>query len=122
MKKLLAKLFGRSGEAVPFYDVSGKRVVYIPKSELSSAAVFVDLQGHGRVYIDASEAKLSEKLLQPAFEGHLKSAIQSLVEDLADVYPMSYKQWEDGAASRTRDRRLDSSFRYSAGFDQGVLL
>jgi len=105
MKKLFQKLFGRKSETVPFYDVGAKQVIRIPKSELSPTSIFVDLQGHGRVYIDASEAKLSDKKIHPPFEGDLASAIQALVVDLADVYPMSYEQWEDGFRTEPRPER-----------------
>jgi hypothetical protein len=102
MKNLLSKWFGAKPEIVPFYDSGAKRVVSIPKSELSECAIFVDLAGHGRVYIDASQAKLSDKILHPPFEGDLRLAIELLVQDLADVYPMTYKQWEDGFRTEPR--------------------
>ena len=107
MKKLFARLFGnKAEEQVPFYDAKTKKTVLIPKSELSPTSILVRIDGFdSQVYIDASEAKLSDSRLHPPFEGEEKRAIESLVSELADVYPMTFTQWEDGFRCDARPQK-----------------
>ena len=100
---------------VPFYDPKSKKVVQIPKAELSPSAIFVSLQGYGKVYIDAQQAKVQDKFVQPPFEGEARAAIETLVHDLADVYPMSYRQWEDGFRCEPRPDKEIAGWIHLAG-------
>jgi hypothetical protein len=106
MKKFLSRWFTReSVKLVPFYDAETDAVVQIPQSELSPAVMFIALEGRGNVYIDAAQARLPDALLQAPFQGELRSAIESLVRDLADVHPMTYLEWEEGFRTEPRPER-----------------
>jgi len=97
MIRFFARLFGRKKrDFVPYHDFTLGKTVMIPKSELSPGVVLIQIQGQKQpVYADASQLKQGP-YQHPPFEGEERAAIQSLVDDLADVYPLTYEKWEDG--------------------------
>jgi len=97
MRRFLARLFRRNRpELVPYHDFETRTTRLIPKAELSPGVVLIQIQGQpSPVYADA--AALKQGWYQhPPFEGDGRNAIRFLVDALADVYPQSYEQWEDG--------------------------
>ncbi len=70
----------------------------IPKAELSPGVVLIQIQGGKQpVYADAEASQLKQGPYQhPPFEGEERAAIHSLVTDFAEVYALTYEEWEDG--------------------------
>jgi hypothetical protein len=97
MRRFFARLFGkRKPDLVPYLNIATGKTTWIPKAELSPGVVLVQIQGDKQpVYADAAQLKQGP-FRHPPFENAERAAIQSLVTDLAEVYPRSYEQWEDG--------------------------
>jgi hypothetical protein len=97
MMRFLARLFRKQRPGlVPYHDFATGKTVLIPKAELSPGVVLIQIQGDKQpVYADAAQLKQGQ-YQHPPFEGDERAAIQSLVANLADVYPLTYEQWEDG--------------------------
>jgi len=111
MRRFLARLFGRQNpELVPYHDFATDKTILIPKAELCPGVVLVQIQGRaGPVYAKADQLKQGH-YQHSQFEGPERAAIQSLVTDLADVYALSYEEWEDGF------RRDENPARQIAGW------
>ena len=61
--------------------------------EKQPGVVLVQIQGDaGPVYVDAAQLRQGQYQHSP-FEGEERTAIQSLVVDLADVRPLSFEEW-----------------------------
>lgn len=101
MRHFLARLFGKvfgkqQGELVRYHDFATGKTVLIPKAELSSGVVLIQMEGDKHpVYADASQLKQGP-YQHPCFEGRMRAAVESLVADLGEVYCLTYEQWEDG--------------------------
>jgi hypothetical protein len=97
MRRFLSWLFRRPNpELVPYRNFATGKTVLIPKSELCPGVVLIQIKGEERpVYVDAAQLKQGH-FQHPPFEGEVRAAIQSLVNELADVFARSYEEWEDG--------------------------
>jgi hypothetical protein len=94
----LRRLFRKNRpELVRYYDAATKTVVRIPKAELRPGVVLVQVRGEAEpMYADASDLKLGSTIHHSSLSEELRDAIARLAADLADVYPQSASEWEDG--------------------------
>ena len=108
MKAFFARLFGRpKPDLVPYHDFSTGKTTLIPKAELGPGAVLAQIQGQPHpVYADSAQLQQGPHQ-HPPFEGELKDMIVSLANDLAEVRPLSFEEWEDGfRRDRIPDREI----------------
>lgn len=93
----LRRLFLREKpELVRYYDAATKTVVRIPKAELRTGVVLVKAADDPEpMYADTSDLKLGS-VQHSALPEELRADIEHLATELADVYPQSAADWEDG--------------------------
>ncbi len=98
MKAFLKRLFIREPETelVRYYDVTTKTVVRIPKAELRPGVVLVRVEGDSEPMYADSAALGRGPIHHSALSEEVHTAIGTLATDLADVYPQSVSQWEEG--------------------------
>jgi len=97
MKRFFQRFFGRQNpELVPCYDFATKTLTRIPKAELSPGMMLVRIQGQAElVYADSSQLKMGN-YQHDSLPDDLVAEITTLATDLADVYPQTPVEWEDG--------------------------
>lgn len=94
----LKKLFGKSEvtDTVPFYDIDAGRVVQIPRCELSSNAIQVQVQG-----IDEPVWVLADKLRQgpvqhDPFSEDVLDHVRHIQIAFSEHRDLTLEEWEDG--------------------------
>lgn len=101
-------------EMVPFHDFETGTRRLIPKAELSPGVILVQIQGESApVYAEAGQLKQGE-YRYPPFVGEERAAIESLVFDLSEVYPLTYERWEDGFRRDQNPAREIASWLHTA--------
>jgi len=93
----LRRLFQKEKpELVRYYDAATKTVVRIPKAELRPGVVLVKAADDPEpMYADTSDLKLGS-VQHSTLPEELRADIRHLAAELADVYPQSAADWEDG--------------------------
>jgi len=102
-------------DLVPYYDFATKTTARIPRAELRPGVVLIQIEGQDEaVYADSAELKMGVHQ-HAALGEELREAIRTLTADLADVYPQSFEQWEDGfRRDRTPEREIAGWLHLSA--------
>src|SRR5258706_15891283 len=116
MINFLSRFFRKAKpELVPYYDFATKTITRIPKTELSPGVVLVRIEGQAdAVYAESAEFKFGQKQHAP-LSTELRALIVTLAADLADVYPQSLEQWEDGfRRDRDAEREIAGWIQLSA--------
>jgi hypothetical protein len=84
-------------KTVRVYDLVTKRVNTIPAAELAPGMVQAQVEGVGLVWINSATVKLSGKFKHPPLEPGLRDIIEREIQKpLAEVWPRTLAQWEDG--------------------------
>lgn len=110
----LRRLFQKKPELVRFYDAATKSVVRIPKAELRPGVVLVKTDDDPEpMYMEAAGLKLGS-LQHSALDEELRAEIGRLATELADVYPQSAADWEDGFRRDRDPEREIASWLYLA--------
>ena len=87
---------GVSSDTVPFCDFDGGRVVRIPRSELASNAVQVQIQGiEGLVWVLPDELQPSPHQHEP-FTEEIRDYLRYIQSAFAEHRDLTLEQWEDG--------------------------
>ncbi|MGZ8899833.1 MAG: hypothetical protein ACXW3Z_07040 [Limisphaerales bacterium] len=81
---------------VNVYNLETNQMSTIPASELAPGMVEADVQGVGRVWIEASQAREFKGYRHGPFQEVLRNAIRTIKDALDEVYPRSFDDWEDG--------------------------
>jgi hypothetical protein len=83
-------------ETVPFYDFDTKTVQHIPVRELSGNCVLAEMDGVGRVYVDAHKLKPGSIVYHQDLPEDLLKRVKRLFPIFKSVYEPSYEKWVDG--------------------------
>jgi hypothetical protein len=82
---------------VRIYDFNTRKATEIPADELAPGMLPAEVQGVGRVWIDPTQIKPSERqYFHPPFPPETRGKIERIAHALREVHPQSVAQWEDG--------------------------
>ncbi|MFO7901546.1 MAG: hypothetical protein R6U98_02700 [Pirellulaceae bacterium] len=91
-------------ELVPVFDFKTKEISRIPAAELSSHMIQADVDGVGRVWVDARHLRKNTRIHGPLSES-LREHIREIKSALDEVYRLSVDEWEDGFRRDENPRR-----------------
>ena len=84
-------------KTVRVYDSVTERVNTIPAAELAPGMVEAQVEGVGRVWINSAQVEFEREYQHPPFESGLRDIIEREIQKpLAEVFPRTLEQWEDG--------------------------
>ena len=82
---------------VKVYDFETEQVSEIPESELAPGMVIAEVEGVGRVWIEAAKLKRTATFRHPPFSDEARAFLSANIRDkLNEVFPMTLEQWEEG--------------------------
>lgn len=81
-------------EEVEVIDIDTGEVSLVPSEDIGPGMVLVNYQG--KIYwADVRQLRKNEYQHEP-FQGKLRARIEAIMDNLAEVYPLPYEEWEDG--------------------------
>ncbi len=81
-------------ENVEVYDIDTKSIRLVPQENLGPEMVRIELNGR-IMWTDGNKLKPNDYQHDP-FEGVRKERVMFIMRSLAEVYPQTYDEWEDG--------------------------
>ena len=81
-------------EIVEVIDLKTDSVSVVPSDQIGPGMIRIRHEGKN-YWADSSQIQRNEYQHNP-FEGEMKSRIESIMNNLSEVYSLSYKEWEDG--------------------------
>jgi hypothetical protein len=81
---------------VQVYNLETKEMSTIPSAELAPGMVEADVQGVGRVWISASQARQFAGFRHEPFSKDVREILRHIKGILDEVYPKSFEDWENG--------------------------
>jgi hypothetical protein len=84
-------------EAVRVLDTKTNKITTIPACELAEGMIRARVDGiEGEVFVDAKTLRKETTFRHPPFDEKVRDLLREFAEALADVYPTTVEQWEDG--------------------------
>jgi len=90
---------------VRVYDINTKEVITIPAAELAPGMVETEVEGVGRVWVDAKQGKMDVGYRHGPFPEDIRDRLREIKEALDEVHPMTLDEWEDGFRKDTHPER-----------------
>ena len=90
---------------VKVYDFVTKEVMSIPSAELAPGMVEAEVEGVGRVWVDAEQASADVEYRHEPFSEAIRDYLRKIKEALDEVYPMTLHEWEDGFRKDTHPEK-----------------
>ena len=90
---------------VKVYDFETKEVFTIPSAELAPGMVEAEVEGVGRVWVDAKQATMDGGYRHEPFSEDIRDRLREIKEALDEVHPMTLQEWEDGFRKDTHPEK-----------------
>ena len=101
----LAAKGGNMLKKVKVYDFETKEVITIPSAELAPGMVEAEVEGVGRVWVDAKQATMDGGYRHEPFSEDIRDRLREIKEALDEVHPMTLQEWEDGFRKDTHPEK-----------------
>lgn len=104
---------------VNVYDFDTKIVSAIPAPELAPGMIEAEVEGIGKVWVQASKGKFQTEYQHPPFSDEVREILRRLRKIFHEFYPRTLDEWEDGfRKDRNPDREIAIWLRMGAVYEE----